>query len=230
MAQSSDQPSRRLEDLNLDDRLVEMLRDQWGIEELFPPQAEALPTALSGRNVMLTIPTASGKSLVAHLTIVHRLTTDLEGARALYIVPLKALATEKVKELRASILTVGPGQCVPWHHHSEVTDTVFCIEGPMQVETRRPDVTQILQPGKTFKVPAGRPHRVSGLNGGPCRFMIMQGVGKYDFDVFHDDLSSVQKEGKTESEVEDKVSYCTECGNDLSKDDLICLNCGAIRE
>lgn len=107
VAQSSDQPSRRLEDLNLDDRLVEMLRDQWGIEELFPPQAEALPPALSGRNVMLTIPTASGKSLVAHLTIVHRLTTDLEGARALYIVPLKALATEKVKELRAIAGSVG---------------------------------------------------------------------------------------------------------------------------
>ncbi|SVC36871.1 uncharacterized protein METZ01_LOCUS289725, partial [marine metagenome] len=84
-----------------------MLRDDWGIEELFPPQAEALPHALSGRNVMLTIPTASGKSLVAHLAIVHRLTSDLEGARALYIVPLKALATEKVAELREIASAVG---------------------------------------------------------------------------------------------------------------------------
>lgn len=107
MAQSSDRPSRRLEDLGLDDRLVRMLHEEWGIEELFPPQAEALPPALSGRNVMLTIPTASGKSLVAHLTMVHRLTTDLEGARALYIVPLKALATEKVKELREIAGAVG---------------------------------------------------------------------------------------------------------------------------
>ena len=84
-----------------------MLRDDWGIEELFPPQAEALPHALSGRNVMLTIPTASGKSLVAHLAIVHRLTNDLEGARALYVVPLKALAMEKVAELREIASAVG---------------------------------------------------------------------------------------------------------------------------
>ena len=84
-----------------------MLRDDWGIEKLFPPQAEALPHALSGRNVMLTIPTASGKSLVAHLAIVHRLTNDLEGARALYVVPLKALATEKVAELREIASAVG---------------------------------------------------------------------------------------------------------------------------
>ena len=84
-----------------------MLREKWGIEELFPPQAEALPHALSGRNVMLTIPTASGKSLVAYLAIVHRLTSDLEGARALYVVPLKALANEKVAELREIASAVG---------------------------------------------------------------------------------------------------------------------------
>ena len=107
MTQSAEPPSRRLEELGLDDRIVSMLRESWGIEELFPPQAEALPHALSGRNVMLTIPTASGKSLVAHLAIVHRLTSDLEGARALYVVPLKALATEKVAELREIASVVG---------------------------------------------------------------------------------------------------------------------------
>ena len=44
-----------------------------------------------------------------------------------------------VKGLRTQILTIGPDQCVPWHHHSEVTDTFFCIDGPMQIETRNPD-------------------------------------------------------------------------------------------
>lgn len=56
---------------------------------------------------MLTIPTASGKSLVAHLTIIQRLLTDLEGCRGLYIVPLKALASEKVEELRELAELVG---------------------------------------------------------------------------------------------------------------------------
>jgi helicase len=100
VAHSNDGPERRVDALGLSKKIVDLLRDEWGIENLFPPQAEALPSALAGKNLMLTIPTASGKSLVAHLTIVHRLTTDLEGLRALYIVPLKALATEKVEELR----------------------------------------------------------------------------------------------------------------------------------
>ena len=79
-----------------------------------------------------------------------------------------------VDGLRVSILTLAEREEVPWHSHTKIDDDFFCMEGPMQVETRQPD-------GETFKVPAGRPHRVSGLNGCPCRFMIMQGVGKYDF-------------------------------------------------
>ena len=87
----------------------------------------------------------------------------------------------KVKDLRASILTVGPGQCVPWHHHSEVTDTVFCIEGPMQVETRVPDEARILAPGDITTITPGQPHRVSGVDSGRCKFLIVQGVGNYDY-------------------------------------------------
>ena len=87
----------------------------------------------------------------------------------------------KVKDLRVSILTVGPGQCVPWHHHSEVTDTLFCIEGPMQVETRLPDEEWILTPGDMTAIAPGQPHRVSGVGGDRCKFLILQGVGDYDY-------------------------------------------------
>ncbi len=66
-------------------------------KELSPPQAEALPFILEGKNVVLSIPTASGKSLVAYLGIINKLL--VEGGRALYIVPLKALAREKYEEL-----------------------------------------------------------------------------------------------------------------------------------
>ncbi|MEC9477734.1 MAG: DEAD/DEAH box helicase, partial [Candidatus Thermoplasmatota archaeon] len=102
-----DLPEVSLADLEVDQRIIDHLRSEWGIEELFLPQREALPYALAGRNVMLTIPTASGKSLVAHLTIIQRLITDLNGAKGLYIVPLKALASEKVEELRELASLVG---------------------------------------------------------------------------------------------------------------------------
>ena len=58
----------RVADLGLDPRIVEILKKQ-GIEELYPPQADAIGPALLGENLVLAIPTASGKSLVAYLAI-----------------------------------------------------------------------------------------------------------------------------------------------------------------
>ena len=83
--------------------------------------------------------------------------------------------------LRVRRIALGQGQCVPWHYHSQVTDTFFCIRGPMQVKTRGPDEVQVLQPGNIYAVSAGTPHYVSGVDGRPCEFMVVQGVGEYDF-------------------------------------------------
>jgi Superfamily II helicase len=64
--------------------------ERQGIEELYPPQAETVEAGIcEGENVLAAIPTASGKTLIAQLAM---LTADGPG---LYIVPLRALATEK---------------------------------------------------------------------------------------------------------------------------------------
>lgn len=85
------------------------------------------------------------------------------------------------KDLRVLILTLAAGQCVPWHYHSEIADSFVCLEGPMVVETRAPRATHVLEPGQRCTVPAKTAHYVHGLNDGPCKFLIVQGVGVYDF-------------------------------------------------
>ncbi len=87
----------KLEELPLNTEIIEILKEH-EISELYPPQVDALPHVLKKENMVLAIPTASGKSLVAYLAIVHRLIH--EGGRALYVVPLKALAREKYEELK----------------------------------------------------------------------------------------------------------------------------------
>src|SRR6267143_123167 len=86
----------RIADLGLAPRVVEILKGQ-GIEELYPPQVDAIGPALLGENIVLAIPTASGKSLVAYLAI---LASVFRGGKALYIVPLRALAAEKYDDLK----------------------------------------------------------------------------------------------------------------------------------
>jgi helicase len=85
----------RIDELGLDPRIVRKLRED-GIEELYPPQEQAIGPALDGKNLVLAIPTASGKSLVAYLAMLQAV---LKGGKALYIVPLKALASEKFDDL-----------------------------------------------------------------------------------------------------------------------------------
>jgi helicase len=88
----------KIHQVALDPRIQEILTQQ-GITEFYPPQAEALPYALNGEHLVLSIPTAAGKSLVAYLAIVQRLIH--EGGKAFYIVPLRALAREKYEDLQA---------------------------------------------------------------------------------------------------------------------------------
>ena len=80
-----------ISNLDLPSKLIDFLSKSWGIEKLHPPQFQAMPSIFSGRNILLAIPTASGKSLVAYLAIMKKLLVDEIGTKAVYIVPLKAL-------------------------------------------------------------------------------------------------------------------------------------------
>ena len=84
-------------------------------------------------------------------------------------------------DLRVQVLTLAAGQSIPWHYHSEITDQFVCLEGPMVIETRAPRAVIELKPGETHVVPAKRAHRVTGKDMGQCKFGILQGIGRYDF-------------------------------------------------
>jgi helicase len=76
-----------------------------GISELYPPQGECVEKGiLAGKNALVAIPTASGKTLIAEMAM-HRTITN--GGKCLYIVPLKALASEKFEEFGNKGVRVG---------------------------------------------------------------------------------------------------------------------------
>jgi helicase len=76
-----------------------------GITELYPPQATCVKSGLfSGKNLLIAIPTASGKTLVAEMGMHHQIS---RGGKCLYIVPLRALASEKYQEFSGKGVRVG---------------------------------------------------------------------------------------------------------------------------
>ena len=86
----------KFRELDLPDALKDALEAQ-GFIEMYPPQIEAIPAALSGRNLVAAVPTASGKSMIGFVPALNMILR--RGSKVLYIVPLKALAAEKRDDL-----------------------------------------------------------------------------------------------------------------------------------
>jgi len=69
------------------------------IEEFRPSQEKSIKSGLLERkNLLVCTPTASGKTLIAELAMVKSILED--KGKAIYIVPLKALANEKFKDFK----------------------------------------------------------------------------------------------------------------------------------
>ncbi len=83
---------------NLHSYMKEKLKS-FNIKEFRPSQKKALEKGLlKGNNLLICTPTASGKTLIAELLMFNTILKEREknnDVKALYLVPLKALASEK---------------------------------------------------------------------------------------------------------------------------------------
>jgi len=88
----------RIDELPIPDSVKTILAKA-GYDALYPPQEDAIEAGvLEGKNLVLASPTASGKTLVAELAIMKSVLED--GGKALYLTPLRALASEKYEDFQ----------------------------------------------------------------------------------------------------------------------------------
>ncbi|MCD4780480.1 MAG: DEAD/DEAH box helicase [Candidatus Omnitrophica bacterium] len=77
-----------------------------GILDLYEPQADAINKGvLDGENLLMSVPTAAGKTLIAELSILKSLMN--KPGLCLYMAPLKALASEKYKDFKKKYEPLG---------------------------------------------------------------------------------------------------------------------------
>ncbi len=81
----------------IDSRLIDALASR-GLDRLYTHQAEAIEHVLAGRNVVITTPTASGKTLCYNVPVMNGILEN-PASRALYLFPTKALAQDQLAEL-----------------------------------------------------------------------------------------------------------------------------------
>jgi quercetin dioxygenase-like cupin family protein len=104
----------------------------------------------------------------------------LKDARHLYDVERRAEHAAR-PGFRITELQISAAQKVPWHLHNHVQDTFYVIEGQVRLFLRDPDEEIRLGPGDTYSVRPRRPHLVTNGGGTSATFLVLQGVGEYDY-------------------------------------------------
>jgi DEAD/DEAH box helicase domain-containing protein len=121
------QPARAADLRPLPPSLTGPLREaceRRGIASLYSHQAEAIDQILSGMNVAVVTPTASGKTLCYNLPVLQSLLND-PGSRAFYLFPTKALAEDQRQELDRWMSGMGAGL------------SCYCYDGDTPQDARR---------------------------------------------------------------------------------------------
>jgi quercetin dioxygenase-like cupin family protein len=104
----------------------------------------------------------------------------IEDASHIYEVERRVRYAER-PGFRISELQLSPTQQVPWHCHSHIQDTFYVIEGRLRLCLREPVEEVRLGVGETYSVRPRRPHSVINAGDSSAIFLVLQGVGKYDY-------------------------------------------------
>lgn len=85
--------------------------------------------------------------------------------------------------------TLAPGDSIPFHYHSHVFDVFYCLQGILWID--QTDVfsneslpTLELAVGDSVKIYPGTAHRPHNRSDYDTRFLLIQGVGEYDYILF----------------------------------------------
>jgi mannose-6-phosphate isomerase-like protein (cupin superfamily) len=113
------------------------------------------------------------------MTASHRL-QPVKDASHLYEVERRARHAQR-PGFHISELQLSPSQTVPWHFHTNIADTFYVLEGEMRLFLQNPKEEVRLKPGDTYTAVAKRPHLVTNAGKTSLTFLIMQGIGEYDY-------------------------------------------------
>ena len=104
----------------------------------------------------------------------------VKDASQLYEVERRAYHAER-PGFRITELQLSAKQKVPWHTHTNTSDTFYVLEGHMRLFLQNPKEEVNLEPGEIYVVKPARPHVVTNGGAKSLTFLVLQGVGEYDF-------------------------------------------------
>ncbi len=83
-------------------------------------------------------------------------------------------------DVRVAEITLGPNADTPEHGHTAAEEVCYCLEGVLSCECEGEEPV-VLRAGEKKRIAAGVGHRLRNEGDVPCRFLLVHGVGRFDF-------------------------------------------------
>jgi len=94
--------------------------------------------------------------------------------------PQNAAVICRTNDLRVVEITLAANSQTPPHTHSAVEEICYCLEGQLTFAAKG-EPTGVLTAGNRQRFPAGSEHQLCNRSALPCRFLLIHGVGPFDF-------------------------------------------------
>ncbi len=83
--------------------------------------------------------------------------------------------------MQARLFVLAPGDTIPWHHHTRSSDHYLVLNGTLTALTRNPEQAHTIPAGSHHAISPGTPHLITNKSTSDCRFLLLQGVGSFDW-------------------------------------------------
>ena len=128
------------------------------------------------------------KEYIDHVQITVAETLGVEGRGDYYdqFGALRDVMQNHMMQLLALVAmavpkTLAPDDVIPWHCHREAADHYFILQGELTISTRRPEGAQTVGLGSNYRIAPGRPHLIANRSAADCQFLLLQGIGMFDW-------------------------------------------------
>jgi DEAD/DEAH box helicase domain-containing protein len=130
----------QVDDLGLDENIIEYLQKK-KIERFYKFQEETISEIMAGNNVVITAPTASGKTEAFAIPIIQKIAKEEESGRilAIFVYPTKALSRDQLPKIREIAQCVGVSAEV-FDGDTKEKDRVKILDEPPQIIVTNFDV------------------------------------------------------------------------------------------
>ena len=83
-------------------------------------------------------------------------------------------------EVRVASISLDAGEVSPQHYHSQVIETIICLNGIIEVQYGDPGEQVLLQPGQRHDVMPKVKHKLLNVSDSQSVYLLIQ-TGEYDF-------------------------------------------------